>query len=254
MTIELPSDELEAYAKGEYFHAQLRIRLARSVPSSARDRWDFLVDTARGKRVVHVGCLDHEGLVDQKIADGKWLHAELSRVASECVGIDVDNGLITHLAERYGVNNIIFHDLGCGRLPAGLASQWDVVFLPDVLEHIEAPVAFLTSLREAFSATSCRLVVTVPNAFSYDNFYRTLCREEWINTDHFAWYSPYTLCKTVIASGWRIRSLHFLEYNPRAPTTGVRSLIRNVILNRRPAFADTLGLVCEAARLETTHT
>src|SRR5919197_1175580 len=49
-------------------------------------RHDFLVERARGKRVVHVGFVDE--LMATKLAAGVWLHGRLAEAAGSIVGLD----------------------------------------------------------------------------------------------------------------------------------------------------------------------
>lgn len=75
-------------------------------------------------------------------------------------------------------------------LPVG--AQFDLVLVPDVVEHISNVRVFLEELRR-FSAP---IVLTTPNAFRYSN--RLAFRTELINSDHKCWFSPYTLMRTLI--------------------------------------------------------
>jgi len=237
--MKLPQD-VGPYATGAAFDQQLRVDIDTSRP--AENRRTFLLDSARGRRVVHVGCLDHGPLIDAKIESGTWLHGELSKVARSCLGVDIDDEQIARLAAKHGVSNIVSHDFTRAPLQDERAADCDVVLVPDVLEHLQSPVSLLASLGASFPEAT--LVVTVPNAFAYDNFQRLVGGQEWVNSDHFVWYSPYTLVRTLAAAGWQVDSLHWLEYNPRAPTTGVRSFLKNLAMKKSPAFADTIGAVC----------
>ncbi len=58
-------------------------------PAALVDRFDYLCELARGRRVVHVGFVDL-GCQMLNEQSGAWLHEHLSRTASELVGIDLD--------------------------------------------------------------------------------------------------------------------------------------------------------------------
>ena len=58
------------------------------------ERDNVLIDLARGKRVLHVGCTD-EPFTAEKIASGDLLHPKLQQVASWVGGVDTVS--YTHL-------------------------------------------------------------------------------------------------------------------------------------------------------------
>jgi 2-polyprenyl-3-methyl-5-hydroxy-6-metoxy-1,4-benzoquinol methylase len=238
----------EPYFTGDAFKPLLQLQYSKSF-DMPRSRWDFLIEKARDRSVLHVGCLDHADLIDPKIEAGQWLHSAISEVASRCIGIDVNQELIERLRIRHGVDNIVYHDLTQAHgIPEIFLGDWDNILLPDVLEHIPQPIEFLKGLRVSIGHRVKELVITTPNALCYDNFGLSLRNREHINSDHFALFSPYTLGKTVAAAGWHIRELHFVDYHPAARVTGIRSFLRYMALKHRPALRDTIALVCTATR------
>ena len=78
--------------------------------------------------------------------------------------------------------------------------------VPDVIEHLPAPAAFLRRLAQCLP--DAEFVVTVPNALSLRNAAQTLVGVERINTDHRAWFSPFTLLKVLADAGLQPQSLH----------------------------------------------
>ena len=151
-------------------------------------RVDRLIELCRGKRVLHVGCCDHVGLIRAKVAQGVYLHQQLCAVAGHCVGMDINADGIA-----------LLHELGFAEtcLPDAVPDQdFDLCLLGDVIEHVGDVVAFLRSMqRYRFR----QLVVATPNAFRLRNL---LSRGELINTDHRYWFSPYTLCKVLVDAGY----------------------------------------------------
>ena len=159
---------------------------------AALRRGDRLVQLVAGQRVLHIGCCDHLPLIEQKMAQGLYLHDRLCRSARQCVGVDTNVegvALLRRLgfAETYVPEEV--PDLG-GEQP------WDLCLLADVIEHVGDPVSFLRSMRRYRFG---RLVVVTPNAFRWRN---SLPGPELINTDHRFWFSPYTLCKVLVDAGY----------------------------------------------------
>ncbi len=70
-------------------------------------------------------------------------------------------------------------------------NEYDTILVPNVIEHIENPGAFVENL---FKIKFKTLFILVPNfsvshLSSYDGTFFT----ERIHPDHYCWYSPYTL-------------------------------------------------------------
>ncbi len=151
-------------------------------------RADRLVELARGRRVLHVGCCDHLPLVREKMRQGLYLHQNLCRVATHCVGLDTNAEGVALLREL-GFPEVF--------TPAELPpADHDLCLLADVIEHVGDPVSFLRSMR---THRFGELVIATPNAFRWRN---ALPGAELINTDHRFWFSPYTLCKVLVDAGY----------------------------------------------------
>jgi hypothetical protein len=185
MTMNLSPDTLDylhgrRFSNGELFDLGNRGRAPR--------RADRLVALAQGQRVLHVGCCDHLPLVRDKVRMGIYLHQNLCRAATHCVGVDTN---------REGIQ--LLHELGFPEvyLPDGVPDEpFDVCMLADVIEHVGDPVSFLRSMRRYRFK---QLVVITPNVFRWRN---SLPGGELINTDHRFWFSPYTLCKVLVDAGY----------------------------------------------------
>lgn len=159
------------------------------LPHSLVNREEFILDICRNQNVLHLGCADSPYTVE-RIEKGNWLHSKLSKVASACVGIDLDSNSIQQIAEKYGINNII-----CGNvekldhLKLGL---FDVVVAGEIIEHLNNPGLFLESVRSVLSPSG-RLVITTTNAFCFRKFIRIPFGQESIHPDHTFYFSHTTL-------------------------------------------------------------
>lgn len=169
------------------------------------DRIEYLVRVATGKRVLHLGCLDHADIIEQRIANGDWLHGNLSAAASRCLGVDIDERGRDLVRDKHAVSNVVLADL-CAPLTkttlSTIGNDWDVIVCAEMLEHVTNHQQFLTNLR-SLSGPQTSLVVTVPNAFSFSNFVNALRGFESINSDHKYWFTFYTLSRLLAATGWR---------------------------------------------------
>ncbi|MFO1218996.1 MAG: SAM-dependent methyltransferase [Burkholderiaceae bacterium] len=151
-------------------------------------RADRLVELARGRSVLHVGCCDHLPLVRQKMALGVYLHQNLTNAARRCVGVDTNAEGVALLREL-GFAEVFLPDEAPDQ-------DYEVCLLADVIEHVGDPVSFLRAMRRHRFG---ELVIATPNAFRCRN---ALPGPELVNTDHRFWFTPYTLCKVLVDAGY----------------------------------------------------
>ena len=184
-----------------------RHRLPREGPGL---RHDFLVESARGKRVVHVGFVDE--LMATKLAAGVWLHGRLAEVAESLVGLDTaedgvvwanENGFEAHVVDAQSAEAV-------GAL--GLEAA-DVVIAGEIIEHLDAPGPFLRAMRQLVRPEG-ELVVTTPNAYRLLNFLAPISGSELVHPDHTSWQSPRTLRTLLERSGWEVERMAYYR-NPR---------------------------------------
>jgi len=196
------------------------------------NRKQFLIEFCRGKRVLHIGCVD-SGLMEQRIAENNFLHYHISRVADELIGADIDDDGLRHLANAgYEVHRL---DLQADcELLQKLAARVDLIIIPEVIEHLSNVGQALDNLKQ------CRfkgdMVVTTPNAFSYRAAVQLARGVELVHPDHNCYFSPTTL-KTLLAKhGFDIARL-LLYWWPTDDETG-RNMAR--VLPNCPYYAEGL--------------
>lgn len=191
-------------------------------------RNELLVRIAKDKRVLHVGCADHTPLISEKRQLGNYLHDLLSASAHRLIGMDTNE---TALAEMraLGIDDLYSPE----SLPAGVS--FDVVLVPDVIEHIPDVNRFLESLL----VHDAPIVVTTPNAFRLRN--RRCWEAEFVNTDHRYWFSPYTLARSLVESGFEPTHFWYTDFGD-----SWRSRVRHpreALLRRRyPLCRDGLAI------------
>ena len=164
------------------------------------DRIDYLVELARGRRVIHVGFVD-TGCQSMQTQAGSWLHGHLAEVASSLVGVDVNEGGVADAVaagyEAYAAD--------C-RDPEALAALGvapaQLVIAGEVIEHLDDPGAFLAGLQ-SLVAPGGQLVVTTPNAYGLFNVLASLARREINHPDHVMMFTWRTLTNLASRHGWR---------------------------------------------------
>jgi hypothetical protein len=200
----------------------------------------FLKNLARQKKIIHLGCLDHLPLIDEKISRGQWLHKELTESAAVCVGVDIDTEAMDYVRTKHGFSNIILGDFTKQRIPELAAGTWDYAILGEILEHIDNPVAYLQAIRETYLDNIKNIVITVPNAWTQTTMRMAANSSEIINSDHRYWFTPYTLAKVIVRAGMQVDDIYFAN---RVPLNFIQLLESKIsrLLGREPRYNFTFA-------------
>ncbi|SAL82217.1 hypothetical protein AWB67_06062 [Caballeronia terrestris] len=167
------------------------------------DRVSALVQLCAGRRVLHVGC------VDSPIFDpANNLHLQLLR-SGQCarlVGVDLDAAGIAELGKH--CDQPLYATL------ADVNEPFDVVLVPEVIEHVGNLAMFLEELdRIDFT----NIIITVPDAVQcHTNHFDFSERDEMfvevVHPDHNYWFSPYTLLNVVKKyTSWHPKGMFFFN-------------------------------------------
>jgi hypothetical protein len=219
------TEEQLALLDGRRFHNGYRFRFERSRPDP-RTRFAYLRALAAGKKVLHVGCADHNPeTIARKRRDGRWLHDTLLSSAAICYGVDIDRRSVDYITGELGIDHVHCANL-LEEAPAWLGDHhWDLVVCGELVEHIDNPVAFLAALHARLRGRATQCAITVPNAFYYRHAALARRGIEHINTDHRFWFSPFTIAKVARRAGFQLDEVHLLEdfrLSPMPPLPFVR--------------------------------
>lgn len=214
------------YLNGNFFDGGLRVRPELIAESDKRGgaisrrfglfrrggRNAALLTLASGRKLLHIGCVDHPPLIEAKIAAGQYLHKLLVDKNRDNVVYGLDNNVQgLRVMKEMGFKNLFsnFSEL------QGLS--FDTVLIPDTIEHLQNPGQFLDSVK---ALSFEKIIVSVPNAYSLEN--RLFLRSESINSDHRTLYSPYSLCKLLTESGFKVTRVALADYwGPRRPIRAI---------------------------------
>jgi 2-polyprenyl-3-methyl-5-hydroxy-6-metoxy-1,4-benzoquinol methylase len=176
-------------------------------PHSYLSKEDFLVAAARGRRVLHLGCVGFTDLpADERVRLAKQsLHSKLSQVA-DVVGVDYSVEVVEEF-RRLGIfTNIVAGNVE--KLPdLPLPGPFDVVIAGDIIEHLSNPGMMLDGIRILCTANTS-LIITTPNAFGLPNYGRFLLRRFKEGQEHVLSFNALT-CRNCLAvtdtqsCGWR---------------------------------------------------
>lgn len=150
------------------------------------NRFDVLRTMCQDKRVLHVGCADWP-ITDPRTS----LHLQLETVCAKLDGVDPHVEALEQLKP-----------FTKGRLFSSLeevTDSYDVVLVPEVMEHVANVSEFLEQLY-AIDAGIC--LISVPDAFQcrrahFDYVADSQIFVEVVHPDHNVWYTPYTFANTI---------------------------------------------------------
>ncbi|MCE3294349.1 MAG: Methyltransferase type 11 [Crocinitomicaceae bacterium] len=141
----------------------------------------FILELAKGKRVLDVGCVGQ----DLSYSEQDWLHNKLQKTALSVDGVDINREGIAALNDK-GYNILHIDELKEKQL------RYDLVVIGDVIEHVDNLCEFLNFYKE-FLTENGRIVITTPNPFSFrQNLSVFLYKIPSVNQEHTCWLDPIT--------------------------------------------------------------
>jgi mannosyltransferase OCH1-like enzyme len=164
-------------------------------------RLDVFASLCAGKRVLHVGCADWP-ITDPRTS----LHIRLEEHCAALDGLDVHAEALEQL--RPFVKGKLFSHF------SEVTEAYDVVLVPEVIEHVPDVAGFLAEL-EAIDA-GCYFI-SVPDAFQcrarhFDYLAESETFVEVVHPDHNVWYTPYTFSNTIRKySGFSVERMWFFN-------------------------------------------
>jgi len=153
------------------------------------DRKKYVVDQCRGKRVLHIGCVDN-GIMEQRINENNFLHDQINRVANNLIGLDLNEPGIDLLKEK-GYEAYCADIEQDGPLLKELSEQVDIIVVPEVVEHLNNVGQFLSNL--GCCNFKGEILISVPNSFSYRIITAMSQGIELVHPDHNYYFSYSTL-------------------------------------------------------------
>lgn len=227
-----------ASLKGEVFLPDYQFKLVPDhIDRKYLTRRELLTDLCSGKNIIHLGCVDHNiHMIKEKIQRGKWLHADLVDAANRCLGIDLNQEGLDYIRKELAIDDLLCSNIIENTSDEILSQNWDFFLIPEVLEHQDNPVNFLSELRKKYGAQVGQFVITVPNAFAENNFSNAYKNLESINSDHRFWFTPYTLTKNLVQAG-------FSKITLRLCRNGVikkRAFLKNIRLAKNPLLRNNI--------------
>lgn len=185
-------------------------------------RETHILELARGRSVLHLGCVDH-GLLEERLGSNDLLHAQLVTVAHHVVGVDLN---------REGIDRL--NALGLGECIVGNAEElqdiphlkgrtFELVVAGEIIEHVANPGRMLESCRPML-AEHGRICITTPNAVRPQNLAFGVFGFELVHPHHMCWYSPVTLRVALERAGFHLLEMDVYQLPDTPPLRSGRSL------------------------------
>lgn len=171
---------------------------------STRSRINLLLDYVTDKRVLDLGCVEHEAMIEGK--GDWWLHGLIKKKARSVLGIDYDQKAIDELKSRG-------YDLCVADVEKmELNDKFDVVVAGELFEHLTNHRSFLDSVRCHLTSKGI-FVASMPNANSLNYFMQTLVYGHEVDAwDHATFFTPITL--TVMLKKCGFSPIKIILYQP----------------------------------------
>lgn len=183
----MTEDELTTFYEGEYRQLYQGDQGPNPKDLTVQQRRaDSLLEFSKG-RLKH--CTRH---LDIGCSAGLLLGRFQEAYQCQSIGTEPGNAY-RHFAQEKGLQ--VFASLD--ELETAGETQFDLVSMAHVLEHIADPVDYLTVLREKWLMTDGYLLVEVPNLYAHDSF----------EVAHLVSFSAHTLSQTLQKAGFEIIAL-----------------------------------------------
>lgn len=167
------------------------------------DLTGFVERAVAGKRVLDIGVVSHSA---RYFDEPGWRHGRIHKAAGYCVGLDILEPLVAELNAR-GFN------VRCvdATSDADLGERFDVVFIGDVMEHVDNPSALLRFAKRHV-APGGRILAATPNPFSR-KFVRQFFKQGVmvVNLDHLAWFTPTQALEIARRIGLEMTAYHLVK-------------------------------------------
>jgi len=146
-------------------------------------RMDMVLNFCRGQEVLDIGAGEHDVSF---YSEESWEHGRIARVARRAVAAE----LMPELCAHYNEKGFDFRHVDATS-DVDLGDRFDRVFIGDVIEHVNDPVALLRFARRHLRPQG-RILVTTPNPFAprfRQHRARRRTRYVMANLEHTRWVS-----------------------------------------------------------------
>jgi SAM-dependent methyltransferase len=166
-------------------------------------RLDMVLEFCRDRDVLDIGAGEHDLSF---YSEEGWEHGRIRRVAKRAVAVEINR----ELCEHYNAKGF---DFRCADATSDidLGDRFDRVFMGDVIEHVNDPVALLAFARRHLRPDGA-ILLTTPNPFAPrfrgHRFQRGM-RYVMANLEHTRWVSISNMHELAWRAGLEMRALRW---------------------------------------------
>jgi len=182
--------------------------------SVMRGRRSLIIEKCRGKRVLHVGCVD-TGVIYDRFNKNELMHQNLVDVANELWGVDINEDGIEFLRQQGFMNLVVADAVDLHNVETWQNTLFDVIVTSEVVEHLQNPGLFFQSVKQLMKPGHTELIISVPNAFRIDTLLWLMKNIEFVHPDHNYWFSYLTITNLVHKNGLVVKELFTYTFQPR---------------------------------------
>ncbi len=184
---------------------QMQAFLASILEFFPQKRMDFLLQYFAGVRVMDIGAGEH---TPEVYREDRLEHGAICKVATHAVGIEINQKLCDHY-------NAKGFDFKCVDATSAidLGERFDRVFMGDVVEHVNNPVALLEFAKRHLRPGGS-ILMTTPNPFCL-SFMSSRWRKRsyrpffMANFEHMSWVTPTNANEMARRSGLKLTRIYF---------------------------------------------
>lgn len=241
---------LSADPNSEIVLQQRAETLAAAWMPQVADRVGFIVERARGKRVLDLGCVAHDV---ERMKSNRWLHHEIAEAGDVCVGVDVLSEGVEAMNEA-GYTAVVA-DLA--KNPEALTGRglFQIIVAGELIEHV-GNLDMIFEAAEKYLTADGELIITTPNPYAPARVRAGRRGEIWENVDHIMYAFPSGIAELAERHGlllavattsdrlkprratplqWAKRTLRRSHYHRTGFSTTV-GVVRHVIADRRDSL------------------
>jgi 2-polyprenyl-3-methyl-5-hydroxy-6-metoxy-1,4-benzoquinol methylase len=163
------------------------------------DRREVISDLCQGVRVLDVGCVDHDSLLNGR--NEQWLHHHVVSAAKEAIGVDVDEVGVRLMRDKG--YDVIHADITGDISEVEDRGPFDVVVAGEIIEHLGNPQALFNAAVRLL-APGGKMLVTTPNPYAPFRVRSGAFGRVWESVDHVTYSFPSGIVEMADRAGMRL--------------------------------------------------
>ena len=176
------------------------------------ERKAFLIEMARNKSVVHLGCAG--GFIDEKsvhdyinnFSKNEDTHSRIAEVAKSIVGVDISADKLSAMKNAQVKGDLFTGDITSPSFSLG--NTYEIIIFANLIEHLDNVKFALENCKKMMKPDS-KLIITTNNAFDIKVILKLLFNYESTNIEHTAYYSYLTLKRLLAMNELRIANFYY---------------------------------------------